>query len=94
MSELIYLALLFFAVVVWPVWLFRRMRKVRQMTAGPDRDNAERRSIMPAVPFVDETLGDDGLVYARPMESDPDLISADARARELPAIENTLIGKR
>jgi hypothetical protein len=93
-QEIFFFALLFLSVIVCPVWLFRRMRKVREMTSGLDRDFAERRETMPWQPYVDEVKGADGLTYARPMDADPDLISAEHRAAEMPDINQTLQGKR
>jgi hypothetical protein len=94
MQEMIFFALLFLSVVVWPIWLLRRMRKVRAMTSGLDRDVTERREAMPWQPYVDEVKGDDGLIYARPMDTDPDQISAERSAAEMPDINKTLQGKR
>lgn len=94
MQELLYLALLFFSVIVWPFWLFRRMRKVRQMTSGLDKDFIERREAMPWQPYVDEVKGADGLVYGRPMDADADHISAERSNNEMPDITKTLQGKR
>jgi hypothetical protein len=94
MQELLFFALLFLSVVVWPIWLFRRMRKVREMTSGPDRDVAERRQAMPWQPYTDEIKGEDGLTYARPMDTDPDQISAERSTAEMPDINKTLQGKR
>jgi hypothetical protein len=94
MQELLFFVMLFVSVVVWPVWLFRRMRKVRAMTSGLDRDVTERRETMPWQPYVDEVRGPDGLTYARPMDADPDLISAEHKAAEMPDINQTLQGKR
>jgi hypothetical protein len=94
MQELLFFALLFLSVVVWPVWLFRRMRKVRGMVSGLDRDVAERREAMPWQPYVDEIKGEDGLTFARPMDADPDSISAEHRTGEMPDINQTLQGKR
>lgn len=48
----------------------------------------------PITPYVDETRGEDGLVYARAMNFDASLSSADKRAAELPDINQTLQGKR
>ncbi len=45
-------------------------------------------------PYVDEVRGSDGMVYAREMNFDPGLSSADKRAGELPDINQTLQGKR
>lgn len=94
MQELLYFAFLLLSVVVLSVWLFRRMRKVREMTTGIDRDVAERRETMPWLPYVDEVKGADGLTYAWPKDADPDQISAERSSAEMPDIAKTLQGKR
>ncbi|WP_374529639.1 hypothetical protein [Novosphingobium sp.] len=94
MQEFLYFALLIFTFVVWPIWLFRRMRKVREMTSGVDRDVAERRSAMPWEPYTDAVQGEDGLTYSRAMEVTADQISAESRAAEMPDINQTLQGKK
>ena len=92
MNEAIYVFLLVFAVFVWPIWLFRRMRKVQRIANA--RAAAKREPVMVVTPYVDEVHTADGTVQARPMEFDADLLAADKRAAEMPDIERTLIGKR
>ncbi len=92
MNEAFYLLFLIFAVFVWPVLIFRRMRKVRSILA--DRA-AQQRAAQPRItPYVDEMRDANGEVLARPFQFDADLAAADKKAQELPDIERTLLGKR
>ena len=91
------LAVVFLILVILPVLLFlpfayRRMIGIRDGTQS--RLETDPEPVPPITPYVDETLGEDGLVYARSMNFDPDLSSADKRAAELPDINQTLQGKR
>lgn len=92
MNEMLALLLLFFAVFVWPIMLFRRMRAVRdtvnQRSAAANRDRSY------SAPYVDETHNADGSVTARSFDFDEDLSNADKRAAEPPDITQTLLGKR
>lgn len=94
MSAELFVVLLLLSVFVWPVFIWRRMRKVQAMISPRDRDEIEQEAGMPGMPYVDEMIGKDGLVYGRPMIADPALMSADKRGGEMPGIEQTLIGKR
>jgi hypothetical protein len=91
------LALVFLVLIVLPVVLFlplayRRMIGIRDGTQSRLEVDPE---LPPTVqPYVDEVRGEDGLVYAREMNFDPSLSSADKRAAELPDINQTLQGKR
>jgi hypothetical protein len=93
MAELTYLMLLVFAVIVWPVWLYRRMKKVRAMTHARPTDTEDEPQFN-NVAYVDEAYAPDGTILARPMAFDEALFAADRRAEELPDIERTLLGKR
>ena len=93
MAELTYLMLLVFAVSVWPVWLYRRMKKVRTMTHARTSETEDEPRFN-NVSYVDEAYAPDGTILARPMEFNEALFAADRRAEELPDIERTLQGKR
>lgn len=91
------LALVFLGLVIVPVLLvlplaYHRMIAVRDGT--PSRLETDPEPAPPITPYVDETRGEDGLVYARAMNFDASLSSADKRAAELPDINQTLQGKR
>jgi hypothetical protein len=91
------LAVVFLILVILPVLLFlplayRRMIGIRDGTQS--RLETDPEPAPPITPYVDETRGEDGLVYARSMNFDSNLSSADKRAAELPDINQTLQGKR
>lgn len=91
------LAVVFLVLVVLPVLLFlpfayRRMIGIRDGTQS--RLETDPESAPPVQPYVDEVRGEDGLIYAREMNFDSSLSSADKRAAELPDINQTLQGKR
>jgi hypothetical protein len=92
MNEAIFLILLVFSIFAWPIWLYRRMRKVQRIANARVAEKREPESNV--LPYVDEERTADGTILARPMEFDEVLHAADKRAAELPDIERTLIGKR
>jgi hypothetical protein len=92
MNETIFLLLLVFSIFIWPVWLYRRMRKVQQIANS--RVAEEREPELNSMPYVDELHTSDGTVLARPMDFDEALSAADKREAEMPGIERTLVGKR
>jgi hypothetical protein len=92
MSEAIYLILLLFTIFVWPIWLYRQMRKVQRVASA--RVAKKREPQLHTTPYVDEQHAADGTVLARPMDFDEALLAADKREAELPDIERTLLGRR
>ncbi|HOB13622.1 MAG TPA: hypothetical protein PK680_01760 [Novosphingobium sp.] len=92
MAELLVLAgiiVLIFG-TMWVAYL--RMIGIRDGTQS--RLEVDRDAGPVITPYVDEVRGSDGMVYAREMNFDPGLSSADKRAGELPDINQTLQGKR
>lgn len=92
MYELLILVLFFGLIFALMAMFHFRMIAIRDGTQSRLETDPEPTS--PITPYVDETLGEDGLVYARAMNFDPNLSSADKRAAELPDINQTLQGKR
>ncbi|WP_309622433.1 hypothetical protein [Novosphingobium sp.] len=71
---------------------YHRMIAVRDGTQS--RLETDPEPVPTFTPYVDEVRGQDGLIYAKSMDFDPSLSSADKRAAELPDINQTLQGKR
>ena len=92
MNELLALSLLLIAFVIFPIWMFRRMRKVRDAVNRQSTERSAKATV--ATPFIDEIHNADGSITARPMVYDEQLAAADRRATELPDINQTLQGKR
>lgn len=92
MYELLVLVLFFGLVFALMAMFYFRMIAIRHGTQSRLETDPEQPP--PITPYVDETRGEDGLVYARSLNFDPSLASADKRAAELPDINQTLQGKR
>jgi hypothetical protein len=92
MWDAIVALLLIVSIFVWPVWLYRRMKKVQRMANESVQEQREPDLIV--TPYVDEQQAADGTVLARPMVFDEALLAADKREAEMPGIERTLVGKR
>lgn len=93
MAELIWIFGILFSIVFMPIWIWRRMRAVRQRlytveteteTAPHHREQTEE--------IVSQ--GADGLALVRLHDGNADLIAADKAGREMPDIARTLSGQR
>lgn len=92
MYELLILVLFLGLIFALMAMFYFRMIAIRDGTQS--RLETDPESAPPITPYVDETRGEDGLIYARTMNFDSSLSSADKRAAELPDINQTLQGKR
>ncbi len=90
MAEILWMFLLVFALVVWPVWMIRRIHYVRAEMSAKTREGRE--SFKPG--FIDAIRNVDGLVYARSGDINEELIDADKQATAMPDIVKTLEGRR
>lgn len=93
MAELVWIVLLVVSVVIWPVWIWRQMRKVRQKVYATE---SESETAPHPREQTDEVvaLGPDGYTLVKVHDGNADLIVADKAARELPDIGRTLSGQR
>lgn len=90
MGEMLWLFFLIFAIILWPVWMIKRMRDVRAQMSVKTRE--AREPVKPA--FVDAVRNVDGLVYAKSSDINEELIEADKNATAMPDIVKTLEGRR
>lgn len=93
MAELAWIAALLISVVIWPTWIWRRMRKVRAHVHATEPEQATAPHHREQTEEV-VAHGDDGYSLVRLHDGNADLIAADKVARELPGIGRTLAGQR
>lgn len=93
MAELLWIAALFISVVAWPVWLWRRMRKVRELVDATGSEQEPARHPREQTEEI-AAQGADGYTLVKIHDGNADLIAADKAAREMPDIGKTLAGKR
>jgi biopolymer transport protein ExbB/TolQ len=92
MWEVIWFLVLGFSIFVWPVWMYRRMKKVQRQL------NATREETDTAPHYRDKmedlVKREGNLTMTKSLEANEDLIAADKKAREMPDIVKTLEGRR
>jgi hypothetical protein len=90
MYEVLLIVGFFLSITLVPWWLFRRMKRVRQLAYDAARDNAQ-----PDTRPTEDTLGVDGdLSFQHRNDADNLLIEADKQAAAMPDIGKTLSGQR
>lgn len=81
--------MLFAAVVVWPVWLWRRMKKVQQLA----RDALDDEPVRDGARWEETTMSGDGLSYGKAHDFDP-VLDKVSRAVAAPDGVKDLEGRR
>ena len=88
MHPAIYFLMLLFSIILFPWWMYRRMKRVKELMRQPD--DAQSRSAK-TEEFV---KSEDGLVYGKAHSVDDDLLAADKAGSAMPDIVKTLEGRR
>lgn len=89
MWNILWPVMLFVAVVVWPMWLWRRMKKVQRAA----RDLLDDEPAEATARWEEATVADDGLAYGRAHDYDPVLAKASRDAAGVDDVKN-LEGRR
>ncbi len=92
MTDLIIIILLALSVTVWPWWMYRRMKFVREQGMAQSREARLSKPVQPN--FEEGTKAPDGLIYGRDSNVNEELIKADKNAASMPDIVKTLEGRR
>jgi hypothetical protein len=92
LTDLIIITLLALSVTVWPWWMYRRMKFVREQGMAQSRESRLSKPVQPS--FEEGTKAADGLIYGRDININEELIEADKNAASMPDIVKTLEGRR